>query len=217
MGSHHSSCSSAAFAPLASTARCALPRDGARFPIAAAGLPVAARRALPVTLRQEAKRRPTRGDHRGAVGFANVDYHGHIHPVALLLDRAFRPDDADMPLWILRCAFGPRISCAPMPSPQPPHLAASVAGAHVRSEGAIRSFWVFLSLSLLVDCVWVYKSSGLTPFTWEQLEQLQRQARAPGGKPCTWQRQARTPGLQLTTNLSLPGVARADRRKSQSR
>ena len=61
----------------------------------------------------------------------------------------------------------------------------SVAGAHVRSEGAIRSFWVFLSLSLLVDCVWVYKSSGLAPFTWEQLEQLQRQARAPGGKPCT--------------------------------
>ena len=61
---------------------------------------------------------------------------------------------------------------------------ASVAGAHVRSEGAIRSFWVFLSLSLLVDCVWVYKSSGLTPFTWEQLEQMQRQARAPG-KPCT--------------------------------
>ena len=159
--------------------------DGARFPIAAAGLPVAARRALPVTLRQEAKRRPTRGDHRGAVGFANVDYHGHIHPVALLLDRAFRPDDADMSLWILRCAFGPRRSYAPMPSPQPPHLAASVAGAHVRSEGAIRSFWVFLSLSLLVDCVWVYKSSGLTPFTWEQLEQLQRQARAPGGKPCT--------------------------------
>ena len=55
----------------------------------------------------------------------------------------------------------------------------------MRSEGAIRSFWVFLSLSLLVDCVWVYKSSGLTPFTWEQLEQLQRQVRAPGGKPCT--------------------------------
>ena len=154
-------------------------------PIAAAGLPVAAGRSLPVTLRQEAKRRPTRGDHRGAVGFAHVDYHGHIHPVALLLDRAFRPDDADMPLWILRCAFGPRRSYAPMPSPQPPHLAASVAGAHVRSEGAIRSFWVFLSLSLLVDCVWVYKSSGLTPFTREQLEQLQRQARAPGGKPCT--------------------------------
>jgi len=49
-------------------------------------------------------------------------------------------------------------------------------GAHVRSEGAIRSFWVFLSLSLLVDCVWMYKTSGLNPFTWEQLEQLQRQA-----------------------------------------
>ena len=49
-------------------------------------------------------------------------------------------------------------------------------GAHVRSKGAIRSFWVFLSLSLVVDCAWVYKSSGLRPLTWEQLEQLQRQA-----------------------------------------
>ena len=48
-------------------------------------------------------------------------------------------------------------------------------GAHVRSQGAIRSFWVFLSLSLAVDCAWMYQSSGLNPFTWEQLEQLQRQ------------------------------------------
>ena len=129
-----------------------------------------------------------------------MDYHGHIHPVALLLDRAFRPDDVDMPLWLLRCAFGPHRPYAAMPS-----AARFPAGAHVRSEGAIRSFWVFLSLSLLVDCVWVYKTSGLNPFTWEQLEQLQRQARAPGGKPA-----------RMAASKPCP-VRRADRRKSQSR
>ena len=147
-----------------------------------ANLSIAARRALPVGTVQEVKRRPTRGDHCGAVGPANVDYHGHIHPVALLLDRAFRPDDVDMPLWLLRRAFGPHRPYAACLQPQPP-CPVHLAGAHVRSEGAIRSFWVFLSLSLLVDCVWIYKTSGLNPFTWEQLEQLQRQARAPGGKP----------------------------------
>ena len=82
-------------------------RDGA-------DLPIPARRALPVGTVQEVKRRPTRGDHCGAVGPANVDYHGHIHPVALLLNRAFRPDDVDMPLWLLRCAFGPHRPCAAM-------------------------------------------------------------------------------------------------------
>ena len=164
-----------------------LPIAVARLPIATAGLPTAARRALPVGTVQEAKRRPTRGDHCGAVGPANVDYHGHIHPFALLLDRPFRPDDVDMPLWLLWRAFGPHRPYAACLQPQPP-CPVHLAGAHVRSEGAIRSFWVFLSLSLLVDCVWMYKTSGLNPFTWEQLEQLQRQARAPG------RRQARTHG-----------------------
>ena len=86
-----------------------------------------------------------------------------------------------------------------------PSAARLPAGAHVRSEGAIRSFWVFLSLSLLVDCVWIYKTSGLNPFTWEQLEQLQRQARAPGGKPA-----------RMAASKPCP-VRRVDRRKSQSR
>jgi hypothetical protein len=53
----------------------------------------------------------------------------------------------------------------------------------VRSKGAVRSFWVFLSLSLVVDSVWMAESSGLSPLTWEQLEQLQRQARAPTTLP----------------------------------
>ena len=71
-------------------------------------------------------------------------------------------------------------ACAPqLPRPCPP----SSAGAHVRSKGAVRSFWVFLSLSLVVDSVWMAESSGLSPLTWEQLEQLQRQARAPTPLP----------------------------------
>jgi len=56
---------------------------------------------------------------------------------------------------------------------------ARLVGAHVRSKGAIRSFWVFLSLSWFVDFVWIAESSGMAPLggltLWEQLAQLERQ------------------------------------------
>ena len=51
----------------------------------------------------------------------------------------------------------------------------------MRSKGAIRSFWVFLALSLVVDWIWFVYSSGMRPFNWERLEQLNRQARASEG------------------------------------
>ena len=47
-------------------------------------------------------------------------------------------------------------------------------GAHVRSKAAIRSFWVFLLLSVVVDGLWVVQYSALRPFTWSQVQQMTR-------------------------------------------
>lgn len=47
-------------------------------------------------------------------------------------------------------------------------------GAHVRSKGAIRSFWVFLLLTICVDVMWLVEYSALRPFTFEQLQLMTR-------------------------------------------
>jgi len=47
-------------------------------------------------------------------------------------------------------------------------------GAHVRSKGAIRSFWIFLLMSVLVDGLWVVQYSALRPFAWSQVQQMTR-------------------------------------------
>merc|ERR1712087_1043683 len=45
-------------------------------------------------------------------------------------------------------------------------------GAHVRSKAAIRSFWVFLGLTILIDVFWALQFSALRPFSLDQLKQM---------------------------------------------
>ena len=47
-------------------------------------------------------------------------------------------------------------------------------GAHVRSFGAIRSFWFFTLISVLVDALWLLAYSPLRPIEWDTLQQLSR-------------------------------------------
>mmetsp|Transcript_15065 Transcript_15065/g.43220 ORF Transcript_15065/g.43220 Transcript_15065/m.43220 type:complete len:168 (+) Transcript_15065:48-551(+) len=47
-------------------------------------------------------------------------------------------------------------------------------GAHTHSKGAVRAFWVYLLVSVLIDALWLYQYSALQPFTWEQMQQMTR-------------------------------------------
>ena len=47
-------------------------------------------------------------------------------------------------------------------------------GAHVRSRGALRSFWCFAALSVCVDALWLAFDSRLQPVSWERLAELSR-------------------------------------------
>ena len=48
-------------------------------------------------------------------------------------------------------------------------------GAHVFSKGAIRSFWTFLLLTIVIDLLWLYEYSALKPLSFD-LPQLWEQA-----------------------------------------
>lgn len=58
-------------------------------------------------------------------------------------------------------------------------------GAHTRSRGAVRAFWVYLLVSVLIDALWLYQYSALQPFTWQQMQQMTRreQVSAPRALP----------------------------------
>jgi len=51
-------------------------------------------------------------------------------------------------------------------------------GAHVRSKGAIRSFWVFLLLTVGIDVFWLVSYSALRPtssgFSWDMIQEMSR-------------------------------------------
>ena len=47
-------------------------------------------------------------------------------------------------------------------------------GAHTRSYGAIRSFWFFTLVTVLVDVLWLLAYSPLRPMEWDTLQQLAR-------------------------------------------
>ena len=53
-------------------------------------------------------------------------------------------------------------------------------GAHVFSKGAIRSFWTFLLLTVVIDLLWLYEYSALRPLSlnlpqlWEQAQLMTR-------------------------------------------
>jgi hypothetical protein len=51
-------------------------------------------------------------------------------------------------------------------------------GAHTRSRGAIRAFWLYLLVSVLIDGLWLYQYSALQPFTWQQMQQMTRREQA---------------------------------------
>lgn len=48
------------------------------------------------------------------------------------------------------------------------------SGAHVRSHGAIRSFWFFTLITILVDLLWLLVYSPLRPIAWDTLLSLSR-------------------------------------------
>lgn len=62
---------------------------------------------------------------------------------------------------------------------------APASGAHVRSSGAIRSFWFFTMVTMLVDALWLLAYSPLRPIEFDVLKQMSRkdQASAPLGEP----------------------------------
>ncbi|KAL1519934.1 hypothetical protein AB1Y20_023422 [Prymnesium parvum] len=60
------------------------------------------------------------------------------------------------------------------PDPTPAVTLFGFYGTHVRSKGSIRSFWVFLSVTVCVDVLWLVEYSPLQPIGWEQLQLLSR-------------------------------------------
>ena len=54
-------------------------------------------------------------------------------------------------------------------------------GAHVRSMGAVRSYWFFMSISVVVDFMWIFTYSPMRPIAWDTLKAISRkdQVRAP--------------------------------------
>ena len=68
-------------------------------------------------------------------------------------------------------AFAPRPGAR---RPPPARALRSAAGAHVRSYGAIRSFWFFLGVTVVVDLLWLLAYSPLRPLDWDMLMQLSR-------------------------------------------
>jgi len=60
------------------------------------------------------------------------------------------------------------------PDPTPAVTLFGFYGTHVRSKGSIRSFWVFLTVTLCVDVIWLIEYSPLRPIAWEQLQTLSR-------------------------------------------
>jgi hypothetical protein len=48
------------------------------------------------------------------------------------------------------------------------------AGAHVRSAGAIRTFWFFMLISIAVDLLWLFVYSPLRPIAWDTILSLSR-------------------------------------------
>jgi len=47
-------------------------------------------------------------------------------------------------------------------------------GAHTQSRGAVRAFWIYLLVTVLIDALWLYQYSALQPFTWQQMQQMTR-------------------------------------------
>ena len=47
-------------------------------------------------------------------------------------------------------------------------------GAHVRSSGAIRTFWFFTLISIFVDLLWLFVYSPLRPIAWDTVLALAR-------------------------------------------
>jgi len=52
-----------------------------------------------------------------------------------------------------------------------PHRRVSLGAS---DAGAVRAFWVYLLVSVLIDALWLYQYSALQPFTWEQMQQMTR-------------------------------------------
>ena len=55
-------------------------------------------------------------------------------------------------------------------------------GAHVRSAGAIRSFWFFMLVSIGVDLIWLFVYSPMRPIVFDTLISLSRKDQV---RPCT--------------------------------
>ena len=49
-----------------------------------------------------------------------------------------------------------------------------VSHSRASDAGAVRAFWVYLLVSVLIDALWLYQYSALQPFTWEQMQQMTR-------------------------------------------
>lgn len=72
-------------------------------------------------------------------------------------------------------------------------------GAHVRSYGAIRSFWFFTSVTIIVDVLWLLAYSPLRPIEWDTLQQLSRkdQVSRPAPQSCISCTRTRSHALHL--------------------
>ena len=75
--------------------------------------------------------------------------------------------------WVDR-TYGQRPACKR-------YLYKGFYGAHVRSMGAVRSYWFFMSISVVVDFMWIFTYSPMRPIAWDTLKAISRkdQVRAP--------------------------------------